>query len=1168
MTMSNQRMLKNVSIWLLAALAMLFHSSIMAAGCSNLIGSVVFNEVNHHNQSCDYSYTHDVFVELRALDMSIVNSSKFTDFTLTVCAVYPQVEDNSAKPRCYSGNPAVGYGTGLNGATGTNPQIVYEPALTYANAENSGNPWIVLYGDGGKIPKCYLDVNADQGNTSHGMELVLYDKNGDIIDYQLTDDMSDFSGVSTAGYLGNGSCTFTYDNYFDGANGFNVQRVPDGTGCWPDGNWTSDTCIGTPTKPPSGNSGSETTNTTNDTLPSGTTDVPLIIIDDVTVAPGGNATFTLSIYGYYNLASEAINTSRTTNEAAGAIQITYMTLDGSATQPSDYTAVASSASNYTSIPSGGSTATITIATNGTATVDEYFDVLLTAVLSSATAPAIIYDFSGRATFAQPVDHYAISHSGSGITCEAEAITVTAHDINHLAVAPSAATTITLSTTPGNDGWSLKSGNGTFTAPNLYTFNGTESSVQFWLKKSTIATLDIDVSDGSATDPDNAGSEDLPLAFTDAALRFYADGVASSIGNQIAGKESDIAPGIQALTLRAVETSSDTGACVARFTGSQTIKMAYECISPASCATANATAISGTTIAEGTVGTTDVTLTFDASGSAPFTVNYLDAGQIQLHATTSLAAVAPDPAATLSGSSNNFVVRPFGFDLDFGPAYNLRAADWADDNILNGSSSDSSYAADANGSVFATAGDNFNMQITAVRWEAGDDLNNDGIPDSGANLSDNITTPNFSSALDFSFYDQNSATSSSGGTASPSFSSGVAIQTLNWPEVGIIDITPSVSSYLGSSGADITTTAFNVGRFIPASFQISLNNTPSFAEAVTGGTSSFTYLGQEFVFSNAPSITISALNSNGVITHNYEGSFWKLGSTLSLTTGSCGTAVGFCYTDNAAITDSAGNPVLLNSPTSAIAYGDTSSVSGIVSLSLHSGVLDLFSYSKPTDGSTVNPFDADVRLNLVIQDSDNISGNLATTTDSANIGFSSDTLDDPDGIPLSGDESYNTTNDSLLRYGRATIPDTVAAGTTIGTTADVPLMLQYYDGNGFVINGDDISTTVVHSSGTPAFTCTDPDTVNDTLACASVSITDTTAINNGTFPFVLNSSINDNGGTLIYMLENTVLPGYLTFDWDGDGVLEATDKASASVTFAPPSYYHGDSRFIYWREQNR
>ncbi|MDH3355712.1 MAG: hypothetical protein OEL79_10920, partial [Chromatiales bacterium] len=235
-------------------------STVQAAGCSNLIGSVVFNEINHHNQSCNYSYDPSTFVELRALDNTIITNNTFQDFTMTLCTVYPQIEDNSSKPRCYSSNPTVGFGVG---ATGTNPEIIYQPSMKFSNAENSGNAWIVLYGDAGTIPKCYLDINKDQGNTSHGMELILYDINGDIVDYQLTDDMNEFSGVNTNYYLGAGSCTFPYDNYFDGAqSSFNVQRTPDGTGCWPDGNWSSNTCIGTPTSPPSGNSGTETTNTT------------------------------------------------------------------------------------------------------------------------------------------------------------------------------------------------------------------------------------------------------------------------------------------------------------------------------------------------------------------------------------------------------------------------------------------------------------------------------------------------------------------------------------------------------------------------------------------------------------------------------------------------------------------------------------------------------------------------------------------------------------------------------------------------------------------------------------------------------------------------------------------------------------------------------------------
>jgi hypothetical protein len=1189
------------------------------AGCSNLIGQVVFNEINHHNQSCDYSFTHDAFVELRSLNNQvIVDNSAFLDFTLTVCAVYPQVEDDDNKARCYSGNPAVGYGTGGNGATGTNPEIIYQPAMTYGNAENSGNPWIVLYGDGGKIPKCYLDVNTDQGNTSHGMELILYDANGDIIDYQLTDDMNDFSGVSGDEYLGDGGCGFVYDNYFDGANGFNVQRMPDGTGCWPDGNWTSDTCIGTPTSPPPGNSANETTNTTNDILPSGTTDVPMIVIDNVDVTPGGDAVFTISIVGYYNLASEAVDTTRTSNEAANPIQITYDTYNSSAVAPDDYIAIIGDINTFLSIPSGASSATITVSTNGTAGVGEQFFARLTAVISSSTAPAMIDTFYGVATFIQGLDHYAISHSGTGITCEAESVTITAHDATDAATAPSNTTTITLSTTSTNgssESWALNSGNGTFTAPNHYTFDGIESSVSFWYAQTSVETgIDIDVDDGVATDIDDGNNtngknaEDPSISFSDAGFRFYYDNAGTptqGISTQIGGKPSSTTPG-NALILRAIETNSDTGACAAGITGTQTVKLAYECVNPASCAASNelkllgnatyndatATTIERNDLASSPLTYSNVSLSFDASGSADISFLYNNVGALNLYAETTLTADAgttpPTNATTLSGSSGNFIVRPFG--------YNVTATG-------------NPGATDHTGSAYISAGTDFTVTTDAVLWDSADDTNHDGIPDghndidpaNNANLSDNTiasaygsesigTTIGLTGTLVGPAGGHDPGLTTSGtSTDIDTFSGGSGSNaTIQFNEVGIIQIGALNADYLGSGTTIYGSTGY-VGRFYADHFSLGLS-AATFEPASDG----FTYLGQPFSFSTPPDLVLTALSSNNGLLQNYEGDYWKLGTDITLNSGTCGVDAGFCYNPNGttwtaatpyiigdvirsttdnyiyvvtkAGTSGASEPVWgqsttdgtveyqrisASSPTSSISFGDTTNAGGSITLtSLHSG--GSFIYSKPV--LPVGPFDADLLLQILLQDSDGASGNTSLT----NIGFNNDSDPGP----------YTTTNDSLLRYGRATITDTTTAGTVLGTTADVPFVIQYYDGTAFIFNSDDISTSVVHSSGTPAFTCTDPDTSNDTLVCAGVGIAYNTKVNNTTFPFVLVGDINDNGGTLVYDLENTVLPSFLQYDWDEDGTLEATDKARAAVTFGPPSYYHGDSRFIYWREQNR
>jgi cytoskeletal protein CcmA (bactofilin family) len=816
------------------------------------------------------------------------------------------------------------------------------------------------------------------------------------------------------------------------------------------------------------------------------------------------------------------------------------------------------------------------------------------------------------------DHYAISHSGNGVTCEATAVTVSAHSSTHSAETPSNTTTITLSTTsanPSTESWSLKSGGGSFTAPDQYRFNGVESAVEFWYSQTTPETaIDIDVTDGTITEVDDGNNangkdaEDPSIDFTDTAFRFVdtsaSPTTAITIATQIAGKPSSTAaPVAQTIGLQPIRTDTASGECQPLFVSQTTsVNLGYECNNPTSCFGADLlnlapestyNAASAVTLGRhnsgDTTATTAVDLAFDANGIAPLSFIYSDAGRITLHASKTLTAdnttTPPIAAATLSGSSNAFVARPFAFDLDFS---GLRAADWAGNGALDGSNGDSSYATGAGGSVFITAGSDFDMTIKALLWSAvdadldgfpDDDANLDGVADAGANLTDNNPTPNFgkeSTAPTISLgYALNSplggndgfltvsnvgttgTTDSSATVALPytnaEFTSGATLATLRWNEVGIIDITANLTSYLGS-GFDIPGAADNVGRFTPASFALTLNNSPSFAEQVSN---TFTYLGQNFVYNTAPQVIIRAVAADGVsVTQNYEGlsdnsGYWKLGSNISLTGGVCGSASGFCYTDLSAITDSSGHAVPLTTPATTVAYAGTTTTNGQMAVTLHAG--QNFIYSKPVDSDTVNPFDADVRLNLVVLDSDGITGSLPTTTDSAHIGFLTDTLNDPDAIPLSGDESYNITNNSLIRMGRATLTDVYGATESI---VSMPLAAEFYDGANWVANSADSSTAIAATSTTCAPNGFASCSVDGTAASLQVSGTATVGTA-GNF-FTLTPTIAITGVATISLLT----PSWLTFDWDGNA-LTPPEYASATATFG---IYRGDDRFYYWREE--
>ena len=96
----------------------------------------------------------------------------------------------------------------------------------------------------------------------------------------------------------------------------------------------------------------------------------------------------------------------------------------------------------------------------------------------------------------------------------------------------------------------------------------------------------------------------------------------------------------------------------------------------------------------------------------------------------------------------------------------------------------------------------------------------------------------------------------------SFTNGIGAKTYNWSEVGIFDLTTTLTNYL-AAGDNIIGAAQNIGRFTPHHFET----------LVTHACNSFTYSGQPFT------VTALARNKANATTVNYRGTFAK-GVTLT------------------------------------------------------------------------------------------------------------------------------------------------------------------------------------------------------------------------------------------------------------------------------------------------
>jgi len=776
-----------------------------------------------------------------------------------------------------------------------------------------------------------------------------------------------------------------------------------------------------------------------------------------------------------------------------------------------------------------------------------------------------------------VDHYAISHSGTGVTCLSTDVTVTAHDSDDNLVDPGTAT-LDLSTTTGKGDWNIVSGGGTFndSTPGdgdaTYNFPGGESSVILALNYTDIGsgnseTFNIDVDDGSATDKRNSNDpEDPNLTFALTGLRFAnIDDGNATIPTQLSDKPSDTGYNSRNLALQAIRASdSDPSQCNAAFPddSERDIEIAGECRNPSACAgeqvriinnastntipTNNDNSVPGTSFS----GSIPLRFTDNGSGAsqAEFALHYPDAGMMQLHARYNIPLDDGNPSGDyMVGSSNDFVVRPLGFYLDFDPDGDTVF----DDRAANAACADqTSCAVDADGDVFATAGVDFSVRIKAVVWQAGEDGDNDGVPDSNQALADNDATPNFGQEATAEVVDLDRTLVAPGDGSPGTLSGGQDIGDPNdqaftggsleaggvsWDEVGIIDLGASLDSgaYLGSD--DVIGTAPNLGRFIPADF----NQTATHGAFEDECNVTFTYIGQAFGYASGmvPELNITARNDDGATTTNYTGSFAKL-RPGDIDRG-------------APMTDDSqdGDDGTLLPVTPNLSEGDlTDNTDGTLTYTFDG--TDTFTYDRDIDrdadgqnDARIAPFDAELTITIdAIEDSDNVAA------------------------PAAKREDVTPTPTTELRFGRLVIENVYGPETEDLT---VSLRAEYFDGDGYTLNTADGCTPLsmtgdvdharVQLDDNGTWVRAD-ETVD--LSGGSGGTTDGTAVTglaSGVGALTLAAPGAGNTGSASVRGDLTDFP-WLRGDWDDDGNYD--DFPTATATFG---VYRGNDRIIYWQE---
>lgn len=312
-------------------------------------------------------------------------------------------------------------------------------------------------------------------------------------------------------------------------------------------------------------------------------------------------------------------------------------------------------------------------------------------------------------------------------------------------------------------------------------------------------------------------------------------------------------------LRAVKTNTTTGACVARLTGTQSVKMAYQCINPTTCSTASGQTLTlnGTPVQKNNAavapasiayGVPDVSLNFDSNGSAPIPINYTDVGQIKLWASLGLSATATEPAYTLTGASNDFVIKPANIVVSAVSTLG---------NVTNPGKTNEPAGG------FVSAGTKFKVSIQALNSNGavtpnfGNETNSQ--KDRLTLVENSLVYPTVANGGSLSALGYTAASWVADGAPGYSFSNAE----VSWPQVGSITIMPGLGGTGGYLGAGPVggTASGTIGRFYPDHYRLVPASTN-----VTNGCGSFSYMGQPNIVI-APYVRAEAVDDS--VVSNYH-----------------------------------------------------------------------------------------------------------------------------------------------------------------------------------------------------------------------------------------------------------------------------------------------------------
>lgn len=724
-------------------------------------------------------------------------------------------------------------------------------------------------------------------------------------------------------------------------------------------------------------------------------------------------------------------------------------------------------------------------------IPENFIMSLTGSTGQLYNTHEIDNFKVCALYSKPIgeqiDHFEFDHSGQGSTCDVSNVTLRACGDASCSSLFTDEIDVTLNTSSlGADGYWLNGNNITMRngIANLSIGKPTQGNVGLNVDSSSPSTKPFSNTLCSI----NGGS----LSSQNCTLNFKSEGLTVVVPDKLANKP----------------VTATIKGCGSTFTGTKNIQLWSDYISPSKANIIGSPSLYGLVnnswdeIGKQEASPTTFALNF-ANNEAQITVNYIDAGQLQLN-----AKYVKSYNQDIEGS-DQFVSFPVGL-----------SASVTDKNNLN--SDGLCKSEDTSCPVFARAGEIFNLKIKAHAW----------MDDNDSNLSDNPVTPNYAQnnlLLDHTLIapSQNIG-GNTGNLLMNTYNHGAKQSSTNTidqsiSEVGVFDIsvTPP-TGYLGSNAFQIkAANTGSIGRFIPAYFDLSAVQ-PTIKDAC----GDFTYMGQTFEFDTLPTLELTPLSYTGGQLQNYNiGQWWRYNNTWDLRTYSASPS---------------GIEVIDSDSLSILGRRDGFATSGgVVKLPLQNKMQlqnAKLRYNKPFD--PISPTNDTITLTISAED----------TKDQDKVCYKTNAT----GSCL--DYDFPATPEHQQEWGRITMED--AYGSELNALQS-RIETESYVGGRFVRNTD--SCTVLSISDFSFDAGTNPDALPVGKGTTKASLT-STDMSNGITSMNFTAPGNGNQGQVIPKLSLVNLP-WLQQDQDNNDSFE--DFIKATIHFG---IYRGSDRIIWSHEQ--